>query len=122
MTKVIYKGLNPELYGRPLWESMPDDNDPTSGLLWAEIKHICKAADLTLKEYEIITLYYQGWSQQDIGLIQGISQQAVSKQQKIIFAKMSKVKWRGLITVVVEACGWSGLKWVLRGTKPTDQN
>lgn len=122
MTKVFYKGLNPELYGRPLWESMPDDNDATSGLLWAEIKDICNKAHLGIEECEIITLYYQGWSQHDIGIIRGISQQAVSKQQKIIFAKMSKVKWRGLITVIVEQCGWSGLKWILRGTKSNDKN
>lgn len=119
MAKVTNVGLSPELYGKALWDSMPDDNDSTSGLLWLEIRVLCKKAHLDCEDCEILTLYYQGWSQQDIASIRKVSQQAISKRQAIIFDKLSHVENRGLITSVVEAVGWDGLRWVLTGSKKT---
>lgn len=119
MAKTVTVGLDPGLYGKALWDSMTDDNDSTSGLLWVEIQDICRRAHLDVDDCELITLYYQGWSQQDIATIRKVTQQAVSKRQAIIFGKLAKIKHRGLITAVVESVGWEGLRWVLNGSRNT---
>ena len=115
--RTIAVGLSPEQYGKALWDTMPDDNDSTSGLLWLEIRHWCRLAHLDVDDCEILTLYYQGWSQQDIATIRQVTQQAISKRQAKIFSKLSCIKHRGLITAVVEAVGWDGLRWVISGSK-----
>lgn len=119
MARTISVGLNPEQYGKALWDSAPDDNDSTSGLLWAEIEHICNQAHLDIDDKELITLYFHGWSTRDIAMIKQVSHVTIFNREKQVLAKMSRVKWRGLITVLVESQGWEGLKYVINGPKST---
>lgn len=117
--RTISVGLQPEQYGSPVWESAPDDNDSCSGLLWADINYICRKAKLNINETEIISLYFRGFSTRDIAMIYKVSHVTIYNREQEILEKMSKVKWRGLITVVVEAHGWEGLRWVINGPKST---
>lgn len=115
--RTISVGLHPEQYGEPLWESAPDDNDSCSGLLWADIYDICRRARLDLRDTEIIAMYFRGFSTREIAKMFNLSHVTIYNREQEILARMSKVKWRGLITVMVETHGWEALRWVINGPK-----
>ncbi len=115
------------------WESLPDDLSGTSasdyvsyiveqgpfgGLLWREMNALIRSSHLTLRQEQVLRFYLLGYSDDEIATVLCVTQQTVNEHRLAAMSKCEKKKFRGLITVTIEAHGWESLRTVMSDERP----
>ena len=95
----------------------PVDNgdSPLAGLLMLEIRRIEKWTRMTTRQAAILECDCHGCTNAEIADVFGMTTEDVVAELYRLRCKVKTYPRRGLLTVLVEECGWEGVQELLAG-------
>ena len=92
-----------------------DDESPLAGLIMLEIRRIEKWTRMSTREKAILECDFHGCTNSEIADVFGMTPGAVSSELYRLRQKIKTFPHRGLLTVLVETCGWTAVQRLLDG-------
>jgi DNA-binding NarL/FixJ family response regulator len=93
----------------------PVDNgdSPLAGLLMLEIRRIEKWTRMTTRQAAILECDCHGCTNAEIADVFGMTEGAIASELHRLRQKVKTYPQRGLLTVLIEECGWDGVQELL---------
>lgn len=89
------------------------DGGPFERLLWREIKHIEKKARMTEWQQWVFECHLRGLSIAETATVCDRAKSTIQHHLDAAFEKALGVKYRGMLTVMIETMGWPAVREAL---------